>query len=93
MANNIDAKKEVANEVLNALSPNVSAQLGGNLGYGVNTLAGDMIPQASESIRIWVRENESAKLIATIMTANALGAITDEEADLLIDKIKKIDKR
>jgi hypothetical protein len=93
MGDLIDAKKEVADEILSLLTPHMSAQLGGNLGYGVNTFGADLIPQATEAIKLWVIKSDPKKLIATLMTANALGVITDSQTDKILAKIKKLDKK
>ncbi len=89
----IDDKKLIADEVLSAFTPHTTAQLGGNLGYGVNTLGGDLLPQVTEAIKIWIEQNSSYKLVAAIMTAVATNVITEEKADELIYKIKNIDKK
>lgn len=89
----IDSKKEVANRLLKLLSPHMSSQLGANLGYGVNTYSNDLLPQANEAIQLWLTDNNSSKLIATIMAANALGVIAEDQADDLIINIKKISKQ
>lgn len=88
----LDAKKQAADEVLSALTPHMSSQLGGNLGYGVHTFGADLVPQASEAIKLWVKQNDDSKLIATVMAATAMQAITEEKADELIAKIKKASK-
>ena len=92
MANIIDQKKDVASKVLSLLTPHMSAQLGANLGYGVNTFGADLVPQASEAIQLWVVKNDASKLIATLMTAAAMGVITEEQTDEIVGEIKKIDK-
>lgn len=93
MSDLVDAKKEIANDILSELTPHMTSQLGGNLGYGVNTFGADLIPQATEAIKLWVVNSDSSKLIATIMTAAAMGVITEETTDELVSKVKKLDKK
>ena len=93
MAGDIESKRLVGNDILSALTPHMTSQLGGNLGYGVNTFGADLMPQATEAIKTWIEQDSSDKLIATLMTATAMGVITEQETDDLVAKVKNISKK
>jgi len=86
-------KKQVANQLFKLLNPHMSSQLGANLGYGVNVVGSDLLPQTNEALKLWFEVGDSKKLIATIMASTALGVITEDEADEIIGDIKQIDKK